>query len=248
MYEIYVITNAINGKKYVGQTCQGFEFRWLQHKSAARRGNDCYIYRAIRKHGVDSFSVEVVEYIDTLGQANEAEKKWIIQLQSLDSLHGYNSTHGGDGSMPTEYTRKKLSKTRKEQFLDPEFKARMTAANVGKNHTEQGKQNIATALAGNQYRKGIPHDEASKSKISAGLLKAIAEGRRASQKGKPTGRKGIKLGPKSEALKEKHRLGMLGRKQTPEHKENIRAAKEATRERKRLEKLQIVEVALEVAA
>ncbi|MES0207886.1 GIY-YIG nuclease family protein [Mesorhizobium sp. M0028] len=37
---------------------------------------------------------------------------------------------------------------------------------------------ISASLAGNSYRKGIPHDEATKAKIGAGMRNAYAEGRR----------------------------------------------------------------------
>jgi group I intron endonuclease len=205
MYEIYVVTNKDNGKKYVGQTCQGVRQRWSQHKSVARSGVDNYFYRAIRAHGEDAFEVEVVEEIDTLEQANDAEKKWIALFESIDSKKGYNGTHGGDGSLPTDLTCAKISETRKELFKDPEFKSYMTEANTGKHHTESGKANISKALEGNQYRKGIPHDEETKKRVSESLKRAYAEGRHAPSAGL---KKGTKLGPMPEETKAKIAAGV----------------------------------------
>jgi len=205
MYQIYVITNTDNGKKYVGQTCRGVAQRWMQHKSAAKSGLDNYFYRAIRKHGEDAFSIEVVEEIETLEQSNEAERKWIAQLDSIDSNNGYNGTHGGDGSMPTDLTCQKISETRKELFQNPEFKARMAEANTGKHHTAEGRANISKGLEGNQYRKGIPHDEETKKKVSESLKLAYAEGRHAPSKGL---KKGTILGPMSEEEKKKRSDGV----------------------------------------
>lgn len=233
MYQIYVITNTDNGKKYVGQTCRGVAQRWMQHKSAAKSGIDNYFYRAIRKHGEGAFSLEVVEEIETIGQSNEAERKWIAQLDSIDSNNGYNGTHGGDGSMPTDLTCQKISETRKELFQDPDFKARMAEANTGKRHTEEGKANIAKALEGNQYRKGIPHDEATKKKVSESLKKAYAEGRHAPSLGL---KKGTILGPMSDEEKVKRSLGMKKYVRTSEHEAKRLAAVRAAAAKKKAEK------------
>lgn len=53
--EIYLITNLINGKQYVGQTIYTAEQRFKQHL----RG-DLYIDKAIRKYGVENFKLEVL--------------------------------------------------------------------------------------------------------------------------------------------------------------------------------------------
>lgn len=73
------------------------------------------------------------------------------------------------GRPHTEETRRHLSKNKKEQYKDPEFKEMMSKANRGKRHTEEGKANISAALQGNQYRKGIPHDEETKARIAASM-------------------------------------------------------------------------------
>ena len=76
------------------------------------------------------------------------------------------------GKPHTEETRQYLSDKRKEMFKDPEFKARMSEANTGKHHTEEGKAHIAQALKGNQYRKGIPHDPETKARIADSMRRA----------------------------------------------------------------------------
>lgn len=73
------------------------------------------------------------------------------------------------GKPHTDETKQHLSETRKELFQDPEFKTRMSEANTGKHHTTEGKAHIAEALRGNQYRKGIPHDEETKARIAASM-------------------------------------------------------------------------------
>jgi group I intron endonuclease len=57
---LYIITNKIDGKCYIGKTSQSLDKRWYQHCKNAVYGHDTYLYRAIRKYGVDNF---VCEYL-----------------------------------------------------------------------------------------------------------------------------------------------------------------------------------------
>jgi group I intron endonuclease len=79
------------------------------------------------------------------------------------------------GKTHSEETKQRLSETRIKLFQDPEFKQRMSEANTGKHHTEEGRVNIAKGLLGNQYRKGIPHSEEVKKRISESLKKSREE-------------------------------------------------------------------------
>lgn len=204
MYEIYVVTNQDNGKTYVGQTSKGVSQRWAQHKSCSKKGVDNYFYRAIRGHGEEVFSVEVVEEVETLEQANESERKWIAALESIDSCKGYNGTHGGDGSMPTDLTKQKIGEKCKERWEDPEYATRMSAANFGKHHTPEGRANISKGSTGN-HKLGTTQREESRAKTSASLKLAYAEGRHAASVGL---KKGTVLGPMSEEEKKKRSEGV----------------------------------------
>ena len=73
---IYLIRNLTNEKGYVGQTIQRLLKRWTGHKSEAKRGNDSPICRAIRKHGAENFSIEVLTRRDKRA-LNDLEKKFI---------------------------------------------------------------------------------------------------------------------------------------------------------------------------
>jgi len=94
-YTIYVITNEVNGKEYVGVTSQGVERRWREHKRAARKDENGHLYNAIRKYGADKFSVQPVEHFEARKQAFDVEKQWIADL---DTYHGegYNMSEGGE--------------------------------------------------------------------------------------------------------------------------------------------------------
>ena len=108
---IYLVTNLVNGKMYVGQTTLTVEKRWQEHLKNARKGNPNRLYQAIRKHGPQAFVVERLTGCDDPERLNELEKMWITILDTYDYKSGYNMTKGGDGhSAPcTEETRNKMS-------------------------------------------------------------------------------------------------------------------------------------------
>lgn len=98
MIGIYLITNRINNKKYVGQSINITQ-RWRSHRTNYHTG-DTYLYRAIRKYGLESFSFEVITEC-AAESLDELEKYWIKQYNSNDPEYGYNLTEGGDSLAET---------------------------------------------------------------------------------------------------------------------------------------------------
>lgn len=103
---IYVITNTLNGKQYVGQTRQKLSRRISGHKhSKIKRGVDA----AIAKYGwKGNFTVEVIETCPV----DKLDEREIFCIATLNSKvpNGYNLTDGGDGNInPSEETRAKIS-------------------------------------------------------------------------------------------------------------------------------------------
>lgn len=99
---IYLITNKINNKKYVGKTTQSIEKRWQEHISDSKR-EKCEIrplYRAIRKYGIENFTIKEIEKCNT-DNLSEKEKYWIQYYNTYED--GYNATLGGDGKILLDY-------------------------------------------------------------------------------------------------------------------------------------------------
>lgn len=99
---IYKITNKINGKMYIGKTIFTVEQRWKEHQKDSRRRDfeKRPLYSAIKKYGIENFSIEEVEEcpIEIL---SEREKYWIEYYGSFKN--GYNATIGGDGKQYVDY-------------------------------------------------------------------------------------------------------------------------------------------------
>lgn len=76
MSYIYVITNKINGKQYVGQTSNTIQQRFKEHLYTAKRNEQTRqspIYRAMRKYGIENFIIKELEKCS----AEEADEKEI---------------------------------------------------------------------------------------------------------------------------------------------------------------------------
>ena len=90
---IYKITNKINNKIYVGKTVTTIANRWLHHLDDYKKF-DWHLYRAMRKYGIENFTIEPIEEcLDDI--INEREIYWIEKLDTFKN--GYNSTLGGEG-------------------------------------------------------------------------------------------------------------------------------------------------------
>jgi group I intron endonuclease len=99
---IYLITNDINGKHYVGQSIY-LRRRLLKHKSNWERNKyDTPLYRAFTKYGIDNFRIEVL-WSTTSKEYNTIKKTLdtleVEYIQKYKSYGEYNQTKGGDAGI-----------------------------------------------------------------------------------------------------------------------------------------------------
>lgn len=103
---IYKITNQINGKVYIGQTARSIATRWREHIRHGLNPNsreyNRHLYNSMRKYGIDSFSIELVEKCDN-SLMSEREMFWIKFYNSSHPDYGYNLTLGGEGVVSIDY-------------------------------------------------------------------------------------------------------------------------------------------------
>lgn len=105
---VYLITNLVNGKIYVGKhsgkSLQAYLRHGYRHAVTGHNGRT-YLSNAFKRYGEDAFTIEpLVEVPDFLGddlidhQLNELEIFFIRTFNSRDSDIGYNLTVGGEGT------------------------------------------------------------------------------------------------------------------------------------------------------
>ncbi len=202
---IYLRTNLVNGKQYVGQTIN-FEKRenaWLYKKRYAGEA----INNARKKYGTENFKAEILRECETQDELNKWEMYYIDKLNTV-SPNGYNLTDGGGGrvhSKISEETRQKMSVSHSGS----------KNAMYGKTHTKEARIKIKNARLG---KKGHPCSEETKRIMSEKM-----KGANNPNFGKPL----------SNDVKEKMRQKLVGRVFSEETlKRMSEAAKERWKKRK----------------
>jgi len=89
---IYQITNNITNDFYIGKTINPKD-RFYKHKyNATNNKSQAYLYRAMRKYGIENFKFTTLEEVNNQQDLNCREIFWIKKLSPK-----YNMTIGGDG-------------------------------------------------------------------------------------------------------------------------------------------------------
>lgn len=124
---IYITTNMINGKKYLGQ--RKFNDGWINYL-----GSGVLIQQAIETYGKENFSRNIVCFCNSEQELNETEYELSVWLDVVDSDDWYNLVFGGGttaGWHPTQATKDKIALRAKERLSNPA------------NHPMYGKQGLA---------------------------------------------------------------------------------------------------------
>jgi group I intron endonuclease len=125
---IYQITNKVNNDFYIGKTVRKLTERFSCHKSACKNGSKTHLHRAMRKYGIENFTVETICVVSTQEELNEKEIQFIESLQPK-----YNMTKGGDGGDTSGSTNYKLGMKNRVHPHTP------TYGMLGKKHPMKGK-------------------------------------------------------------------------------------------------------------
>lgn len=127
---IYLITNLINNKLYVGQTVHTIQDRWTKHVSESHAKDNDYslLHRAIVKYGETNFDIKELEKCES-ELLNEREKFWIKHYDTYYTHDkGYNMTYGGDGHV--KYSDEEILYLWNQGYQNCEI-ARLLGANEG---------------------------------------------------------------------------------------------------------------------
>jgi group I intron endonuclease len=134
---IYITTNLINGKQYIGDhSCDNLE------KDKYYVGSGNILYEAIYKYGKKNFKREILEFFPTKQSAFDAQEKYIIEYNTL-TPNGYNISPKGGMNVRgccSEETKRKISEANRGK--DTWMK--------GKHHTEEAKEKL-------RYKKSDEH-------------------------------------------------------------------------------------------
>lgn len=185
--KIYLITNLVNGKSYVGITRRSVDERWAEHlQDASGAKSRRALTNAIRKYGVSAFNIEEI------GKADDWDSLCAAEIELIESLQtkvpaGYNMTNGGDGARGlcnealermrdkckmhrhSVETKLKISAAGKGRKVSDETRRKISERHIGKTLTVEHKEKLSAAKLG---KKMPPRSDEHKRKISEGLRAA----------------------------------------------------------------------------
>jgi group I intron endonuclease len=215
---IYLVTNTVNGKYYVGQTYRKPLARLRAHFCAARGGSPWRLHIAMRKYPEEAFIQDVLAVTDGKAQTDALERLWITALDAMNFDVGYNAAPGGD-SRSKESSAKAGAKMRGNQW------------NVGYKHTKEACDNMAASADGHAVAQST-RDKISatrKAKIASGEIKmpagALTHWIGKTQSAESNRKRSVTLAGKYVG----ELNSMFGKKWTPAHRANIMKAREEKR-------------------
>lgn len=133
---VYLITNIINNKQYVGQSTRSLEKRWSEHCCQGTTARSA-IKSAIKKYGKENFTIAIIDQANNINDLNKKESFWIKELDSFGN--GYNLTSGGDNHEISDITRQKMSIIQKGRIKSKEEIAKIVKANTGSKRSNKTK-------------------------------------------------------------------------------------------------------------
>ena len=149
-YYIYLTTNLINNKKYIGQHYGELNDSYL--------GSGSLFKKALLKYGKMNFKKEILEICNNYEELNQAEQKWINFYNAVNDNNFYNIATGGFNSNPIAglseeeelKRRKKLSNAAlgaKNHFYGQHFCGKDHPF-YGKHHSQESKEKMRLAKLG----------------------------------------------------------------------------------------------------
>lgn len=180
MNDVYLITDTINHKFYVGVTCQGYLHRYRDHINSAKNGSAVLLHEAMRKYGYNNFKVELLESNVPDSKIASRERYYIRKYHSyyLDDC-GYNMTHGGCGVAGyhhTELSKQKMRESMKHIKFSESRNQKISEALRGKHKTLEHRRALSSARLGRFHGEDNPfynkhHSESTKSVLREDIRK-----------------------------------------------------------------------------
>lgn len=190
---IYMTTNLLNGKRYIGQ-------HRAKKFTETYKGSGKILKLAIEKSGEENFKVELLECCESKEELNEKEQYWIKKFNAQESKEFYNICKGGEagpggpnmkGKHHSEETKRKMSEARKgslnsnygnhrkmnsmELKRHKELRKGENNPMYGKHHSDETKRKISEAHKvenlSDETRKRISQGQLGKTKSKEAKLK-----------------------------------------------------------------------------
>ncbi|MFA5031208.1 MAG: NUMOD3 domain-containing DNA-binding protein, partial [Patescibacteria group bacterium] len=160
MGTIYISTNLVNQKQYVGQTTRNLQERKNNHKKFSY-----YFGAALKKYGLENF--KWIHFDCAIEELDWVETFLIKELKTL-APNGYNCETGGNKQkVMSKSSRKKMSKAKKGTIMSEESRKKMSERRKGVKFSEEHKLHIAESKMGEKNPMfGNTHSKEVRQKLS----------------------------------------------------------------------------------
>lgn len=161
---IYITTNLINGKRYLGQK------EFVQKNWKSYLGSGTAFKKAVKLYGKENFRRDIIYICYSKEELNQMEYELSVFFDVVDSDDWYNLIFGGSGTngwKHSEEAKKKMSEAKKEAYVgdgNPFY---------GKEHSYKTKQHLSDVRKGKNVGKDNPNygkhlSDETKAKIGQG--------------------------------------------------------------------------------
>ena len=139
---VYLLTDLTNGRYYIGQTTD-YSQRMRQH---SRSRVNLPLANAIKKHGWEKFSREILGEAENKESLDNLEKLWIILASAIET--GYNMKDGGANGKPCAETRLRQAAAKIGKKQSPETIERRIAPLRGRVRPQHVREALMNSLIG----------------------------------------------------------------------------------------------------
>jgi len=163
---VYIITNIINNKQYVGDhSTDNLNDGYLG-------GGKPLLDNAKKKYGKNNFKLEILEFFTSKQEAFDAQEKYIKEFNTLRP-NGYNiSPKGGHGTKDcwSEESKKKVGESHKGLKHSKETIKKLSDSHKGLKLSKETKEKLSKLFSGDNHPFfGKKHTEETKQKIKEKL-------------------------------------------------------------------------------
>lgn len=149
-FVVYCHTNILDGKRYIGITCQKLNQRFRNGKGYK---SSPHFYNAIKLYGWDNFQHEILYENLTEDEAKAKEIELISKYKTQNNDFGYNITPGGEGfsgkdnpmygKRHSESAKMKMSIARKGKPKSESWKRKISESEKGKYVSEETRKKMS---------------------------------------------------------------------------------------------------------
>lgn len=148
MMTVYLITNRVNGKMYVGQTIHSLPQRWGRHCWRSTTSTSSMpISHAIKKYGRDNFSIESLRQCSSQIELDFYELYYAHKLSTFSPL-GYNLKAGSGPGIMAESVKVKIGQSNRGKKASRLSRLLLSISHKGLKQSEQAKTKLRELYRG----------------------------------------------------------------------------------------------------